>query len=89
MSMALRDEAATVRETKPGHQYRNVVEGLTKAAIESGAVALHSEEGREYFYRPHQLLVSLEALPALEQQLPRGDGARTEIDELLGASKGR
>ena len=73
-----------VRETKAGQQYRYLLEGRTKALLESGEVGMHAVEGEEYFYRPGQLLVSQEAVPALADCLEKRQIAPPKVDEALG-----
>lgn len=73
-----------VRETKAGQQYRYLIEGRTKALLESGEVGLHAVEGEEYFYRPGELLVAPEAVPALIDYLAQRGIAPPAVDEVVG-----
>jgi hypothetical protein len=75
------------RESKAEQLYRQLVQDRMRALIDAGVVAHHDEEGKDYLYRPGQVLVAAEALAGLADVLGSLGAGEPDHEEELGLAR--
>jgi subtilisin family serine protease len=73
-----------VREGKPEKSWRHVVEAQTERLLERGDVAFWDVAGEEYFHRPEEVLVRVDAVDQLRKHLDELQASRVDRDESGG-----
>jgi hypothetical protein len=73
-----------VREGKPEKSWREIVQAQTDRLLERGDVVRWDEPGREYFHRPEEVLVRVDAVDRLSKHLDDLQATRVDRDESSG-----